>query len=99
MDIWHIILLAVLAEAVWETLKMVWQKDKLHPDVLGSLIIGVLLALSTGLNLFEVVGLPIINPYLGQIFTGILASRGANFVHDLVKIAQGMGVRVNSNHS
>ena len=33
MDVFHLILLAFLAEAIWETLKMVWQKDKL-PDVL-----------------------------------------------------------------
>ncbi|HOQ10363.1 MAG TPA: hypothetical protein PLG09_09600 [Syntrophomonadaceae bacterium] len=99
MDVWQIIVLAIMAEAIWETLKLVWQKDKFHPDVLGSLLIGIILALSTGLNLFEMVGLPIVNPYLGQIFTGILASRGANFVHDLVKVAQGMRIRVNSNHS
>jgi hypothetical protein len=99
VDVLHLILLAVLAEAIWETLKMVWQKDKLHPDVLGSLIIGIVLALSTGLNLFELVGLPIIHPLIGQVFTGILASRGANFVHDLVKIAQGIGIRTNSHYS
>ena len=99
MDVFHLILLAFLAEAIWETLKMVWQKDKLHPDVLGALIIGIILALSTGLNLFELVGLPIIHPYIGQVFTGILASRGANFVHDLVKIAQVRRIRVNPHHS
>ena len=96
VDVFQLILLAAVAEAIWETLKLVWQKKKLHPDVLGSLIIGILLALATGLNFFELVGLPIINPYIGQVLTGILASRGANFIHDLVKIAQGMRIRVNS---
>lgn len=96
MDVFPLILLAVVAEAIWETLKMVWQNTKFHPDILGSLIIGIALALLTGLNFFELVGLPIINPYIGQVLTGILASRGANFIHDLVKIAQGMRIRVNS---
>ena len=96
VDVFQLILLAFVGEAIWETLKMVWQKHKFHPDVLGSLIIGIVLALSTGLNFFELVGLPIINPYIGQVLTGILASRGANFIHDLVKIAQGMRIRVNS---
>lgn len=50
VDVFQLILLAVVAEAIWETLKLVWQKKKLHPDVLGSLIIGILLALATGLN-------------------------------------------------
>jgi len=97
LDLWQIVFLAIMAEAIWETIKMTWQKDKFHPDVLGALVIGVILALSTGLNLFDIVGLPIINPYIGQVFTGILASRGANFVHDLVKIAQGMRIKVTSN--
>ena len=31
----HLLLLAALAEAVWETLKLVWEKHKINIDRLG----------------------------------------------------------------
>lgn len=92
----QLLLMAVLAESIWQTLKMVWQKDKLHPDILGALIVGVILAMATGMDIFQLLGIPVRAPYLGEVFTGILASRGANFIHDLMQIAQVIRVRVSS---
>lgn len=88
--------MVVLAESIWQTLKMVWQKDKLHPDTLGALIIGVIFAVATGMDIFHLLGIPVRVPYLGEVFTGILASRGANFLHDLMQIAQVIRIRVSS---
>lgn len=82
------VLLAALAESIWETLKMVWEKDKLNLDRLGSIIITIIIAFGTGIDFFELVGLPLLLPYIGSILTGIIASRGANILHDLFKIAE-----------
>lgn len=92
----QLLLMVVLAESIWQTLKMVWQKDKLHPDTLGALIIGVIFAVATGMDIFHLLGIPVRVPYLGEVFTGILASRGANFLHDLMQIAQVIRIRVSS---
>lgn len=92
----QLLLMVVLAESIWQTLKMVWQKDKLHPDTLGALIIGVIFAVATGMDIFQLLGIPVRVPYLGEVFTGILASRGANFLHDLMQIAQVIRIRVSS---
>jgi len=81
----QLIVLAMIGEAVWETLKMTWQQGKFSIDKIGALIIGLLIAIGTGLDLFELVQIPIAIPYLGLILTGVLLSRGANFVHDLLK--------------
>lgn len=86
-----ILLLAAMVEAVWQTLKMVWQpkqtlgatKGKINPDKIGALAVGVLIAFGSGLDLPTLVGIPMSIPYLGVILTGILISRGAGFVHDL----------------
>jgi uncharacterized protein YacL len=83
-----IIVAAFLAEAVWETLKMVWQPGKLVIDRVGALFVGVVIALVFGLNLFQILGFTVQLPALwlvGVILTGILLSRGSNFVHDLFK--------------
>ncbi|MGI6451975.1 MAG: hypothetical protein ACOX0E_00585 [Syntrophomonadaceae bacterium] len=88
-----ILLLAMLAESIWETFKLVWQKNKICVDRVGSIIICLVLALGAQIDLFEMVGIPLAIPHLGEVFTGVIASRGANFVHDLFKLAEGLMVK------
>jgi hypothetical protein len=79
-----LVVAAMIGESVWETLKMLWQEGKLSIDRIGALVIGLLVAIAGNLDLPGLVGIPFILPYLGMILTGILISRGANFVHDLL---------------
>ena len=41
------------------------------------------------LNIFEIVGIEISIEMIGYILTGIIVSRGANFVNDLFKKLRG----------
>lgn len=84
MNILSLLVIAVLAEAVWETLKMVWDKGKVSIDRIGAIVIGLLIALGTGFDILKIMDVSINIPYIGMILTGILISRGANFVHDLL---------------
>ncbi|QGT99242.1 hypothetical protein SYNTR_0649 [Candidatus Syntrophocurvum alkaliphilum] len=88
MDFMQIIILALFAESIWESLKMVWQKNKLCIDKIGSITVGIILALGAGIDFFVLIDIPLKINYLGSIFTGIIISRGANFVHDLLGIAE-----------
>lgn len=90
-NIGQILILAAIGEAVWETLKMVWQKEaladskgKINPDKIGALAVAILIAFGARIDLFTLVGVPLSIPYLGYVLTGILISRGAGFVHDLL---------------
>ena len=85
MNILSLIILALIGEALWETLKLTWQNGKLSIDRVGALLIGELLAIGTGLDLMAMVGVPLKIPYVGMILTGLLISRGANFIHDLLQ--------------
>ena len=80
-----VIFSGLIVESVWETLKMVWQDGKLSIDRIGSLIVGVVIALTWPIDLFAVVGHAFAYPIVGIILTGIIISRGANFVHDILK--------------
>lgn len=77
-----IMILALLSEAIWENLRMIWDNGKFSINRLGALIISIIIAIATKINLFELLDIEIIE-ILGSIFTGILISRGANVVHDL----------------
>ncbi|KEH96125.1 hypothetical protein [Clostridium massiliodielmoense] len=84
MNIFSLIVVAIVGEAVWENLKMLWQKGKICVDRLGALVISIVLALDTGIDILSLAGVPTRIPYVGIILTGIVISRGANFTHDIV---------------
>ena len=89
MDFAQLIIVAILVEAVWENIKMIWQSGKFSIDMLGSLVVSILLCVLVTIDIFTIVGLNIAVPIIGSIFTGIIVSRGANFVNDLFKKLKG----------
>ena len=84
------VVIALLAETVWENLKMIWQNGKFNPDRIGALVISIVITVSTGIDLFAALNFNISIPVLGSILTGILISRGANVMHDLLKKIQAL---------
>ena len=84
MNLLSIVVLALIGEAVWETLKMTWQNGKVSIDRIGALLVGLLLSIGTGMDLLEAAGIKMYIPFVGTVLTGILISRGANFTHDIV---------------
>ena len=53
--------------------------------------IGILLALITGANIFTALSINVTYSWMGCVLTGILISRGSNYIFDLIKKLQGAG--------
>lgn len=85
----QLVVLAILVESVWESLKMVWEDDKFNIDAIGTLVLGVLIALVVRVDIFDVINISATTSIVGVVLTGILISRGGNFVHDLLKRLEG----------
>lgn len=83
MDYSQLIIIAILVEAIWENLKMIWDKNKLNINMLGSLLLSMIICVLAQINIFKIVGIELIVPIIGYLLTGIIVSRGANFVNDL----------------
>lgn len=83
MEYAQLVIVAILIEAIWENIKMIWQNGKFSIDKIGSLVISILICILAKIDIFPIVNLSIMVPVIGSIFTGIIVSRGANFVHDL----------------
>lgn len=82
MEITTLIIVAILVEAIWENLKSIWESG-INVNRIGSLILAIIICILTKLDLFAVVGISLSIPFIAYILTGIIVSRGANFVNDL----------------
>lgn len=91
VSIISLVILSLIVETVWETVKMaVPFKIPDWGDRIGAMCIGLLLAIGTGLDIMVILQIPIRIPYLGLILTGLLISRGSNFMHDILTKVEGM---------
>lgn len=99
MDFSNVIILGLIGEALWETLKLVWQNGKISVDRIGTIVIGVLLAVGTGLDIMNIIGIPMRIPYVGVVLTGLLLSRGANFLHDIFNSVKSLQLTIKNNAS
>ena len=89
MEYAALVIVAILVEAIWENIKMVFPNKKFSISMLGSLLVSILICVLTKVDIFPVVGLSISIPVIGSILTGIIVSRGANFVNDLCRKLKG----------
>ena len=89
IDFAQLIIVAILVEAIWENIKMIYDKDKFNISMIGSLVLGIIVCVIFKIDIFPIVGLNAAIPFVGSIFTGIIVSRGANFVNDLLKRLKG----------
>ena len=84
----QVIVMALLAETIWENAKAIWQEGKVNIDRIGALIVSIIVSISAQLDIFEILEFKIVVPFVGSFLTGVLISRGANVIHDLLNKIQ-----------
>ena len=89
MDFAQLIIIAILVEAIWENIKMIYDKQKFNINMLGSLLLSMIVCVLAEIDIFKIIGINLIVPVVGSLLTGIIVSRGANFVNDLFKKLKG----------
>lgn len=92
MTVITILLVAFVVEALVqygkEIVKVVAGKIKVNWTQVAAIIVGVALALLAQVDLFALVGLTFVAPWIGMVLTGIVFSRGANYTADFIKLVQ-----------
>ena len=86
----QLLVMAVLLESIVQTLKPIWKPEEATVSFYATLGVGMVVSMGlnylAGLDIFTLVGIPLQKaPFVGVISTGLLLSRGSNFVHDLIK--------------
>lgn len=82
-------LMAIVIEGVITYIKEIFvNKNVMWQQVLG-IVLGIVVAIGYNADLFSLFGLTSTIPLLGCVLTGVLLSRGSNYIFDLVKQLQG----------
>ena len=56
-----------------------------HYQMILSLIFGIFIAIAYKIDILKLANIESEIPYIGSILTGILFSRGSNYIHDILK--------------
>lgn len=92
-----IIFAAIVVEGIITYVKTFFIDGKLQWQMLVGLVLGVLVAIVYSLDLFELVGMVAAVPFVGCVLTGIVISRGSNYVYDLIDLIAGIIKRLETS--
>ncbi len=82
-----IMVMAIILEGFIAYFKMFFDSDrKVQWQCLMAIAVGVFMGIAYNLDLLAAFGISTALPYVGCALTGILISRGSNYIADLVKI-------------
>lgn len=87
MGVWTLVFLfGVLVEAIVQVAKGWVPENFAVPGWLwpvAAAVLGVAMCVTAGVDALSALGVKIAVPFIGQALTGLLVSRGSNFLHDV----------------
>ena len=88
-DISKLITICILVENMVTYINNFFVATELHYQMVLSLIFGIFIAVAYKIDLLKLADIESEIPYIGSILTGVLISRGSNYIYDLMsKILQ-----------
>lgn len=80
------IMVAILIEGIVTYFNEFFVSGNMPWQMICSLVLGIIMSVSYKLDLPKYLGLKSAIPYIGSILTGILISRGSNYLFDILKV-------------
>ena len=88
-DISKLITVCVLVESMVTYINSFFVVGEPHYQMILSLVFGIFIAVAYKIDLLKLADIESAMPYIGSILTGVLISRGSNYIYDLMsKILQ-----------
>jgi hypothetical protein len=91
--VYQLLLAAILVEAVVTSANLIYTKEFDWRYVMA-IVISIGLALAFGWDLFKAAGFDARVDFVGEVFTGIILARGANYVNDLIGLLRAVTTKV-----
>lgn len=79
-----LLMMAIIVEGLITYIKTFVVDGKFQWQIIVGLVVGILVAIAYQIDIMALFGLMSIIPYLGCILTGIMLSRGSNYIFDLI---------------
>lgn len=88
MTFFNLVYAGIVIEGIITYIKTFAVEGNFKWQMLVGIGLGILVALAYNIDLFAIGGLVSSIPYVGCVLTGILISRGSNYIFDLIKSLQ-----------
>lgn len=85
MQISAVLVMAVIVEAIVDYVKTWVVEKKIQWQQIAAVLFGIAISFAYCLDIPALVGIESHVAYVGNVLTGILISRGSNYIHDLYK--------------
>jgi hypothetical protein len=89
MEFALVLVMALLVEFIIQTVKEIIGEGKPNWYMLGAAVLGGVLCVLGGLDIFKLSGIELSVPHVGAALTGVACGRGSNLIHDLIKNIKG----------
>lgn len=87
-NVFGLFLLAIVVEATVSYAQEWFVNKNFNWKQIMAAVLGVVVAIGYNLDLIAMFGFNSVIPYLGVVLTGLIISRGSNFIADLLKKVQ-----------
>lgn len=86
MELLAVVVVAILIESAVETFNTLFKNNgKLSYKKIGAIILSIVVCVCAKLDLFSILGITMVVPYVGEIVTGLVVSRGSGVVNSLIE--------------
>ena len=93
LDLVVIVILSLITQQFVDTIKKAvkfnkgyaYIDEKVNLKVVIAIIVSVVLCVASGVDIFELIGIEMMIPHIGEIITGVLVSNGASSVQNLIE--------------
>ena len=86
MELLSIIIVAIIIESAIETFNTLFKRNgNLSYKKIGSITLSICVCICAKLDLLSILGITVLVPYVGEIITGLVISRGSSVVNSLIE--------------
>lgn len=93
LDLVVIVILSLITQQFVDTIKKAvkfnkgyaYIDKKVNLKVVIAIIVSIVLCVASDVNIFELLGIEMMIPHIGEIITGVLVSNGASSVQNLIE--------------
>lgn len=79
-----IFLMSFVVVSIYDIVKGFYKDNKVNVNSIVTAVFGIILALLAQLDAFALLGIDFVIPFVGQVLTGLVISKGSNYVYDFI---------------